>query len=516
MVFERRGALVVPDASFSSTLEKKLTVTGVDYMGKEFSYTVFHQTQDRVHVPRYILGVEAAVLSASRAPRENRDFPTFRGSLWPEQMGGAEEAFSYLKTEHGVFLKADPGSGKTVAALWLASVTKPNRVIVLVDQNNLADQWCQRIKESIPEATVTFVMPLSSQRALHKKHDQRRMLSGIERHDLRGDFVICMTQSLVSHPKELQADMLIVDECHVFSAPTFSNAIFYINFFYSLALSANETRADGLEWVFRDMLGATKVEMKGKRLPARAQFYPVNTQFLRWGDPMVWENNHWFHKAWCTRNQRQTTRYDCSHCPVVKDLGTSEMSVLTKFCASLWKSDEWDENSLERHLGMDSEYVGWILDTIDTFLQAGRDIFVFCRLRAPLEYLHKVIEISLGNVSGLYLGSATNERTRRRNERALTQPITLCTYQKAGKGLDVARKDGVLFASPVSKNKLNQVIGRVERSLSGKKRPVAIHPVVPFVTSKARMRGCVNWYMENQYDCEIHPTLSRYLDSQGR
>jgi superfamily II DNA or RNA helicase len=106
------------------------------------------------------------------------------------------------------------------------------------------------------------------------------------------------------------------------------------------------------------------------------------------------------------------------------------------------------------------------------------------------------------------MGHATSAKDRDRNARALRKPITLCTYQKAGKGLDVAHKDGILFASPVSKSRLNQVIGRVERALRGKSRPVVIHPIVPFVTSKARLRGCVKWYQENQYDHKIHPVLA--------
>jgi superfamily II DNA or RNA helicase len=423
------------------------------------------------------------------------------------------QAIAYLRTQHGVFLNAEPGTGKTVAALYVASMLKPNRVIVMVDQDNLADQWTKRILEYVPDATVTYIMPLASQRALHKKHDQRRMLAGIERHDLRGDFVICMTQSLVAHPRRIQADLLIVDECHVFSAPTFSNAIFNIDFFYSLALSANDTRADGLEWVFREMLGATKVEMKGKRLPARAEFYPVSTKFLRWDDPTLSDMEQWFHKLWCTEHKKQTTRYDCSLCPRTQSLGTTELNIITRVCGSFWKSDEWDENSLERHLGRDPLYVGWLLDTIETFLKAKRDIFVFTRLREPLERLHEQIALVFGDVSGLYMGNATNAKTRERNARALKKPVTLCTYKKAGKGLDVARKNGILFASPVSKGQLNQVIGRVERALSGKMRPVVIHPIVPFVTSRARMKGCVNWYREKNYDYKVHPDLARCFNS---
>ena len=508
MVFKRQGALVVPEMELEPALERRLTVSGSDYMGKEYEYQVFRYVNGGVAIPRYALGTHTFLLAHGRHRVPNLSFPKFLKSLWPEQMAGVNEAITVLKTEKGVFLKAEPGSGKTVAALWLAAVLRPDRVIVMVDQDNLAEQWTKRILEFTPNATVTYIMPLASQRALHKKFDQRRMLAGIQRQDMRGDFVICMTQSLIAHPTPLKADLLIVDECHVFSAPTFSNAIFNVDFHYSLALSANETRTDGLEWIFREMLGATKVVMKGKRLPARAEFYPVSTEFLRWKDPTVSDMGRWFTKLWCTEHSRQTTRYDCSLC-TTKSFTSTEVGVIVRHCGTFWKSDEFEENSLERHLGRDPQYTGWLLDTIETCLGAKRDIFVFARLREPLEHLYRLIEMEFGPVAGLYLGHATTAKMRERNERALKRPITLCTYQKAGKGLDVARKDGIIFASPISKSRLNQVIGRVERALTGKLNPVVIHPIVPFVTSIARMRGCVKWYTEKKYDYEIHPDLVR-------
>jgi superfamily II DNA or RNA helicase len=508
MAFKRQGALIVPEEELTSRLEKHLTVSGSDFMGKEFEYQVFRYMNGGVAIPRYAMGLAPFLLTRSGRPRP-RNFPTFNKALWPEQVIGVEEGLKVLRQEHGVFLKAEPGSGKTVGALWLAVRLRPNRVFVMVDQENLAQQWTERILEFVPDATVTYVMPLATQRALHKKYDQRRMLAGIQRHDLRGDFVICMTQSLIAHPRPIQADLLIVDECHVFSAPTFSNAIFNINFYYSIALSANETRPDGLEWVFREMLGETRVVMKGRRLPARAEFYPVSTGFLQWDDPISSDMGNWFRKLWCTEHKRQTTRYDCSLCPVTQALKSTELSIITRRCGSFWKHDEYEENSLERHLGRDPTYTGWLLDTIETFLEAKRDIFVFARLREPLERLYGLIEMNFGPVAGLYLGHATTAKMRERNARALKRPITLCTYKKAGKGLDVARKDGAIFASPVSKSGLNQVIGRVERALTGKMRPVVIHPIVPFVTSKARMKGCVRWYRENKYDYKIHPELAR-------
>jgi len=508
MAFKRQGALIVPEEEITPALQKRLTVSGTDYMGKEYEYQVFRYKNGEVLIPRYALGVNHALLAFSKHPNPH-PFPRFKGKLWPEQREGVEHALGVLTTEHGVFLNAEPGSGKTVAGLWLATNLRPRKVMVMVDQDNLAQQWTERIREFVPDATVSYIMPRASQRALHKKYDQRHMLADMTRHDLRGDFIICMTQSLIAHPRPIRVDVLVVDECHVFSAPTFSNAIFNIDFFYAMGLSANETRPDGLEWIFRDMLGSTRVKMAGKRLPARAEFYPVSTRFLRWDDPVSSDMGNWFRKLWCTKHRRQTTRYDCSLCPRTKEFGTTELSVITRHCGSFWKHDEYEENSLERHLGRDPDYTAWLLEAIEAYLAANRDIFVFARLREPLERLHGLIEMEFGPVAGLYLGHAATAKQRARNARALKKPVTLCTYQKAGKGLDVARKDGIIFASPVSKSRLNQVIGRVERALTGKMQPVVTHPIVPFVTSKARMKGCVRWYVENNYDYQIHPDLAR-------
>lgn len=503
----RKGALQVSQEEFDQ-VRSQLKARSKDYNGKEVSFEVFKSTPQGYLIPRYFFGNDH-LLSARSTQLDTRErrFPTFKAALWPEQESGVEQAIRILHEHLGVFLNARPGSGKTVAALYIACSLKPQKVLVLVDQDNLAEQWCERIKMFVPEAVVSFIMPLASQRALHKKFGQTDMINGIQHFDTRGDFIICMAQTYVQHERPLRVGLLIVDEAHVFSAPTFSQAVFNVNFNWSLALSATKERRDGNEWVFRKMLGTSYVQMRGKTQKARALFYGVNTNFMKWSDPQPNSKPDWFRCIWCKFHHKMTCRYECDSCSTAKELGTSEPKVLAQTCASLYKFKEYNEVSVERMLCDDPTYNTWIVTTLDTFLKADRDIFVFSRLRHHLEHLHKLISSSIGDVSGLYLGKATNNTARSANNAALKQRITLATYGKAGKGLDVQRKDGALFAGPVGRHSVEQVIGRIERKLEGKKRPVAVHAIIPFPTHVARMKGCINFYRKEDYDVRVEEGL---------
>lgn len=501
------GQLAIPAEMFSDALRRRLTVKGTTYSGKPYEFPVYREDGGRVWVPRYALenSYRNALLEKHGKFTVNPSFPKFEGHLWKEQVKGASNALNLLLSYCGVFVNAKPGSGKTVVGVWLATEVKPNRTIILVDQINLVEQWAERIKEFCPTARISFIMPPEDAAKLHSKLGRMGMIHGLQRFDLRGDFVIVSTQTFVKHPTMIQGDLLIVDEAHVFSAPTFSECIFNIDCLYTVALSANDTRPDGHEWVFRHMLGQETAILEGRTMPAHAMFYPVDAGPLKWADPYPSPNQGSFHKGWCRTKREQATQYDCLRCVVSRTVSDP----LFPPCRSSWKSDEWDENSLERMMGSDPVYTGWILDVIKTTLEAKRDIFVFARLREPLFQLKGMIDILFGDVSGLYLGHATDIATKKRNEAALAKPITLCTYKKAGKGLDVQRKDGIIFASPVSKSALNQVIGRAERAQAGKKQPVVIHPIIPFVTSVARMKGCLAWYKAHHYDVTVQEALAR-------
>jgi len=510
----RRGPLLVPYDTFDK-VRARLKATALDYSGKASEFYVYHETPAGVLVPRYFLGTEQLLLAENEQPHQtDPQFPAFAGSLWPEQEDGVKRALSVLRNRLGVFLNARPGSGKTVAALYIATRLKPQQVLVLVDQDNLAQQWCERIREYVPGATISFIMPLDSQRELYKKTGIPEP-SSMRHFDTRGQFIVCMAQTYMRHPQVLRVGMVIVDEAHVFSAPCFSQTIFHVNFNWSLALSATSERRDGNEWVFRQMLGTDTVVMHGKTEKARALFYGVDTTFLRWSDPTPNDKASWFRCVWCRWHEKMTCRYECDRCSTAKSLGTSSPQALKQTCASLYKISDYNELAVEKMLVDDPVYNAWIIETLKPFLATGRDIFVFSRLRAHLEHLQLLIELTYGKVSGLYLGNATTQAGRRSNEKALQMPVTLATYGKAGKGLDIQRKDGAIFAGPIGKHTVEQATGRIERVMEGKKHPVVVHPVIPFPTHVARMRGCLGFYRRNNYDVRIEQDLESKTRRSG-
>ena len=510
----KKGPIQISNAEFSR-IREQLKASSVDYNGKPSEFYVYQETTQGVLIPRYQLGMSAYQAARDEQdPRVNPNFPEFKGPLWDLQKPGVAQAINALAREHGVFINARPGSGKTVAALYIATQLRPHKVLVMVDQDNLAQQWCERIKEFVPEAKVSFIMPLASQRALYRKFQGG--LIPKDRFDLRGDFIICMAQTYMHHPQPIKVGLVIVDEAHVFSAPCFSQTIFNVNFKFSLALSATTERKDGNEWVFRKMLGTTTVVMKGKTEKARAMFFGVNTEFLKWSDPMPNNKHMWFKCIWCRVHEKMTCRYECQKCDVSIRMKTSNPEVLATNCASLYKYQDYNEAAVERMLCDDPTYNAWITETLGTFLEAGRDIFVFSRRRAHLEHLHLLLSLLYGDVSGLYLGAATNAAARAANAEGLQKRITLATFGKAGKGLDVQRKDGALYAGPVGKHTVEQATGRIERSMSGKMKPVVVHPIIPFPTHIARMHGCLGFYRRNKYGTQIEEDLYRKSNRKRR
>jgi len=508
----RRGPLLVPYDTFDK-VRARLKATALDYSGKASEFYVYQETPHGVLIPRYFLDNSPLEGDNQQLTGIDTRFPRFKGNLWPEQKAGVRDAEYALRHHHGVFLNARPGAGKTVAALYIATQLRPQRVLVLVDQDNLAEQWCERIKQYVPDARISLIMPLDSQRALYKKIG----LTEQPRHvfDLTGDFIICMAQTYMRHPRPIKVGMIVVDEAHVFSAPCFCQTIFNVNFNWSLALSATSERRDGNEWIFRAMLGKQVVVMRGKTEKARALFYGVDTTFLKWSDPVPNDKASWFRCVWCKWHEKMTCRYECDRCPTAKSLGTSSPQALKQTCASLYKISDYNELAVEKMLIDDPVYNAWIIETLKPFLATGRDIFVFSRLRAHLEHLQLLIELTYGNVSGLYLGNATTQAGRRSNEKALQMPVTLATYGKAGKGLDIQRKDGAIFAGPIGKHTVEQATGRIERVMEGKKHPVVVHPVIPFPTHVARMRGCLGFYRRNNYDVRIEQDLESKTRRSG-
>jgi hypothetical protein len=144
----------------------------------------------------------------------------------------------------GGILQAAPGFGKTNTALGIVRELGMT-TLVLVHKEFLMSQWRDRILKFFPEAKVGLVQGKKCQ------FDGK-------------DIVIAMQQSMSRtvddvdrYPGELfdWPGLLIVDECHRSSAPTFSPIPSMFRSAYRLGLTATPRRKDGADDVFWWNLG---------------------------------------------------------------------------------------------------------------------------------------------------------------------------------------------------------------------------------------------------------------------
>ena len=170
----------------------------------------------------------------------------FEGSLRTNQMDPVNMFLTYAKDpKHmGGILQLPPGWGKTVMALYIASILR-KKTMVIVHKDFLLKQWKERIEQYVPEARVGIIK-------------QSKMITE------NCDIVVASLQTLCLRDfKDDSFGLVIIDECHHMGAQGFSQAFHKLNFRYSLGLSATVTRTDGLTKVFKWFLG--DVIFKAKR-----------------------------------------------------------------------------------------------------------------------------------------------------------------------------------------------------------------------------------------------------------
>lgn len=380
------------------------------------------------------------------------DVPTeFKGTLRPFQQAAVDDLVRNLRGHGGVTLRADCGTGKTVMSLATAARLGSSTVMILVDQANIAEQWRDRIREFIGLEAEIF-------------SGNETDLTTIRTSESR--FKIVMAQSLMRYDWKddpISADLLIVDEAHVFSAPAFSGSIANINFKLSIGLTATPDRKDGLEWVFKMILGTRSVDVKAKAMVADVLVYHLPIlQDVDSDNFMYW---------WCPVVKKSTWADGCSGCKHYDKFPN---------CGGVRRaSDRINMPAIIGKLTNDLDYQEWLHGVIDKLYNKKRQVLVFSQLRGHLKSLYADTCKRLGeNSCGLYIGVQSKDDELRRKV-AMSRPITFCSYGVANKALDVPHKDAAVFATP--RADIRQAKGRIEREFHNKPTPILIDPVFDHV-----------------------------------
>ena len=449
--------------------------------GKAKSFPVYEIFKNRILIPKYSYFEHFYDRKKDQIEFVSVPEPyayKFKGALYADQMKGALAMLKVLGKKRGVTGKGRCGTGKTVIGTYLMSRIL-GKHIVLVDQTQIAEQWVSECLQHLTKPNITFIMPMNKQRMICKKYGLDP--KGREKIDTKGHIIIVMAQTLARVPKDtvVPGALLIVDEAHSFSAPFFARSIFRLSFKYSVALTATDERPDGLDWVFKSILGSTIVPLKGKRMDPIVVSVPVILE----KEIKISE-----HKIfWCPRFNKVRTYWACKVCDEVSTCRVLQVSFgqRTKKVAfyEIWN-----------RLSNDPLYNKTIIDVIRKLHKKGRNILVLAKFKAHLRFLREGV-IKRGvpeSDTSLYFGGMDKDK-------CLPFPITFATFGIAYKALNAPDKDAEVLAMPVSN--VEQPAGRVEREVAGKKRPIIVDFVIrgaPFLLGQYRKR--LKFYQEAGYD----------------
>lgn len=308
----------------------------------------------------------------------------------------------------GGILQAQCGWGKTVAALAIiAAFQRPT--LVTVHKAFLLRQWKRRIERFLPGAKV-----------------------GIARQnkcDFKGKHIVLgMNTSL--HLRDYDPEfydyfgLIVSDEVHHVSAPTWSTILPKFRARYRLGLSATPRRADRTESVFFRHIGPVLFQGTIKRLPCRVK--------------RVFNN-----------------------ITLPESLRTNPTLLRTTLATKLICAN-----------GLRNET---ITSNIIRAAQSGRKIIVMSSIRSrhivPLEAMFRRLWPSDAGplpTTSFFLGGMSENAL----EEAQDAQVIFATTQMAKEALDIPQLDTLILTTPAGD--IEQIIGRIQRDFPGKKEPMVV------------------------------------------
>jgi superfamily II DNA or RNA helicase len=211
-----------------------------DYNEGVEPFPVYRLSEKRIYVPKFY-GIQKYGKPLKIKEHEGAGIDVnFNGSLKDHQIQFCNKMLKEINEKGSCIASLGTGAGKTVCALWTICQLK-KRTMVIVHKNFLLEQWIERIKQFIPDATVGIIRQ--------------------KEFDIDCDIVIAMIQTLISRDFEQNTfkdiQNVIYDEVHHMAAKSFSQILFKCKSKYSLGLSATVKRKDGLTKVLNWSLGET-------------------------------------------------------------------------------------------------------------------------------------------------------------------------------------------------------------------------------------------------------------------
>lgn len=390
------------------TVSPELQNYGTGYQTDKNKFKVYRESSTIIRVPRFygLNNISGNVTVSFQIPHNIN--VEFIGRLNPKinQPDAANKTISHLMQNGCGILSLPTGYGKTTVSLYVLSKIGV-RTLIIVHKEFLMNQWIERIKQFLPNATIGYIQ-------------------GSKTDVVGKDIVIGMLQSLSmkDYDKDIFRDfgLTIIDETHHICAKVFSKSLMKISTKYMLGLSATPYRKDGLTKVLNWFIGDI--------------FYYVE------------------------REQQK-----CVEVNVIK-MNREEYKDVTFPTNRIGKASIPEGINI---LCEDSNRTNKILDLTLSILKENktRNILILSdrRLHCSLLKSHiekLLIENNLELNVGLYLGGM-KQIDLKNSEQC---EIIIGTYSLAHEGLDIPKLDTLIMSTP--KSDIVQSVGRILRETAGK------------------------------------------------
>lgn len=259
-VLKRLGSMYNPEYFLKQQLKKPI------YRNATPRVLSYYEEDDMyVYLPRgqkykiYELFPEAKIQIDEQTSTGRAIDVAFKRELYSHQKDPVKKLMQF---DMGV-MKAVPGFGKTVMALYIIAERKIN-TLVIVPNKEIQNQWIDRIHEFliIPEGAS-------------KKDSFIGIYNGNKKR-LHGNIDIATAASL-ANLEDIEYTlkdygMVIIDECHHAASITFTRVLRNVKASYIYGFSATPKRRDGLEKIMHMFCGPIRYETNSFQIQSTYQF----------------------------------------------------------------------------------------------------------------------------------------------------------------------------------------------------------------------------------------------------
>lgn len=339
----------------------------------------------------------------------------------------------FKNNDHGI-LRLEPGSGKTVLAIWAIATIK-KKTIIFAHKDKLLDQWVTEIKKftNLTSDDIFRLKGDNFKEALEKGKiilSTPQIISNVIKNKNK-DAMEALTNSGIG--------VMFIDECHVGVGPEqFSKSSLFINAKRVYGLSATPSRMDGNTDIIHMHLGEVTYYPPEDKEMFKPKIYMLYFPFQVY-------NNHRSYINWGGKFN------------------------LSRYYQQLYKSKRYND--------LLSKWIRRAYDQNRTVLVLGVNIKSLLELAATCELPKEDVGFFTPSNKRKTLKKAIEKITDTFDleESFRTKKVVFSTYGACRDGNNREDLDFLVMAAPTSN--VEQAIGRVMRMKEGKRKPIVLDVV---------------------------------------